>query len=94
MAARLNPKHDERTREKIKTSQLINRLNAFVLGGKDGKTGEAVEMSSQQVTAALGLLKKTLPDLTAGQMTHDVSDPLKELLGAVDGKSRGIPKGG
>lgn len=93
MAARLNPKHDERTREKIKTSQLVNRLNAFVLGEKDPKTKAVIDMSSTQVTAALGLLKKTLPDLTAGQMVHDVSDPLMELLKAVDGKTRGISSG-
>lgn len=57
MAARLNPKHDKRTRDKIKTSQLINRLNSFV----EGK----VEMSSGQVNAAKILLGKTLPDLKA-----------------------------
>ena len=91
MAARLNPKHDERTREKIKTSQLVNRLNAFVLGELDPTSNKPVELSSTQVTAALGLLKKTLPDLTAGQMVHDVSDPLMELLKAVDGATRGLP---
>ena len=93
MAPRLNPKHDERTREKIKTSQLINRLNAFVLGESDPTSKEPVEMSATQVTAALGLLKKTLPDLTAGQMVHDVSDPLLELLKSVDGRTRGLPTG-
>ena len=66
MAARLNPKHDERTRAKIRTSQLINRLTLFVNG--------KVEMSAAQVTAALGLLKKTLPDMIAtehsGEVTH------------------------
>ena len=74
MAARLNPRHDAKTREKIQTSQLINRLNKFVKGD--------VEMSSQQVTAALGLLRKSLPDLSAVDQTttHDVSDPMKELL--------------
>lgn len=55
MAARLNPQHDARTREKIRTSQLINRLNSFING--------EVEMPPHAVTAALGLLKKTLPDL-------------------------------
>ena len=29
MAARLNLKHDERTRLKIQTSQLVNRLQDF-----------------------------------------------------------------
>lgn len=72
---RLNPAHDERTRAKIKTSQIINRLEKLVNGD--------VEMSSQQVTAALGLLRKTLPDLSAvtldGRMTLSHEDALDEL---------------
>lgn len=60
MATRLNPKHDEATRQKIQTSQLVNRLQDFILG--DAK------MEKSQVTAALGLLKKTLPDLSAVTM--------------------------
>ena len=50
-------RHDEETRAKIQASQLVNRLTAHVLG--------KVEMSSTQVTAALGLLKKSLPDLAS-----------------------------
>lgn len=64
MAARLNPSHDQRTREKIQTSQLINRLTQFVNG--------EVEMAAAQVTAALGLLKKTLPDLASIEHSGDV----------------------
>lgn len=60
MAARFNPEHDARTREKIQTSQLVNRLNSFALD-----TTETVRMSSDQVRAALGLLRKTIPDLAA-----------------------------
>ena len=76
---RLNPEHDERTRAKIQTSQIINRLNAFVSGD--------VEMTPAQVTAALGLLKKTIPDLSATTieggdkpLIHQVvsSEPLTE----------------
>lgn len=61
---RLNPKHDERTRAKIQTSQIINRLESFV----EGK----VELSAAQVTAALGLLRKTLPDLQATEISGSV----------------------
>ena len=63
---RLNPKHDERTRAKIQTSQIVNRLFSFV-------NGEA-EMSAPQVTAALGLLKKTLPDLSAVDLKAELND--------------------
>lgn len=52
---RLNPKHDERTRAKIQTSQIINRLEKFVKG--------EIKMMPQQVRAAEILLKKSLPDL-------------------------------
>ena len=52
---RLNPKHDERTRAKIQTSQIINRLEKLVKG--------EIKMTSQQVRAAEILLRKSLPDL-------------------------------
>ncbi len=61
---RLNPEHDDRTRAKIQTSQIVNRLTSFVNGD--------VEMSAPQVTAALGLLKKTLPDLSQSDVNHTV----------------------
>lgn len=64
MAARLNPKHDELTRLKIKTSQLVNRLTDHALG--------KVDMPNSAVRAALGLLAKTLPDLaTVQHQGHD-----------------------
>lgn len=72
---RLNPAHDERTRAKIKTSQIINRLEKLVNG--------EIDMTSQQVTAAGILLKKTLPDLSAvtmdGKVTFSHEDALNEL---------------
>ena len=59
---RLNPTHDAKTRAKIRTSQIINRLEKFILRECD-EDGVVVEMAPHQVTAALGLLRKTLPDL-------------------------------
>lgn len=64
MAARINPSHDQRTRDKIKTSQLINRLQDHVNG--------KVELKNSQVKAAETLLKKTLPDLA--NVTHQGPD--------------------
>lgn len=55
-------------REKIRASQLVNRLEDHVLG--------EVEMSATQVTAALGLLKKCVPDLSAQQISGDADNPL------------------
>ena len=72
---RLNPAHDERTRAKIQTSQIINRLESHVNG--------TVELTASQVSAALGLLKKTLPDLQAtelsGGLTVSHEDALDQL---------------
>ena len=63
----LDPKCDERTREKIRTSQITNRLIAFVNG--------SVEMTPHQVTAALGLLRKVLPDLASQELTITEQSP-------------------
>lgn len=52
---------DNSVRTKIKTSMLINRLSDHVL--KD------VELSATQVRAAEILLKKTIPDLSATELT-------------------------
>ena len=76
MARRLNPKHDAHTREKIQTSQLVNRLNSFVLSGVDPKTKKPIEMSREQITVALGLLKKTLPDLSSVELRGDETSPV------------------
>jgi hypothetical protein len=69
MAARLDPAHDERTRAKIQTSQLINRLILHVNG--------EVELSTTQVRAAEILLKKTLPDLSSVEVGSDPEKPMK-----------------
>lgn len=57
---------DENTRAKIQAAQLINRLTNHVLG----KLRKPMEAS--QVTAALGLLKKALPDLSATNIQGDI----------------------
>ena len=57
MAARIHLTHPEIVRQRIRTSQLVLRLTNHAHG--------RVEMSATQVTAALGLLRKSLPDLTA-----------------------------
>lgn len=69
MAARTKRiRHDENTRKKIQASQLINRLTNHALSDKD-------IMTQSQVNAALGLLKKTLPDLKAMEHSGEISMP-------------------
>lgn len=68
MAARLRKLHQEDVRAKIKTSQLINRLENHALGD--------LELSTTQIKAIEVLIRKTLPDLSAVSLTGDPDAPL------------------
>lgn len=66
MAARKNKVTlDEKWREKIRTSMLINRLHNHVVG--------KLEMSQTQIRACEILLKKVAPDLSATELSGDMS---------------------
>jgi hypothetical protein len=87
MAARTKKiRHDDETRAKIQAAMIIDRL-------QKGLKGE-IDLNAQQVSIGLGLLRKVLPDLAQTDMnaTHDVSDPLRQLLRNIDGRTRGLPK--
>jgi hypothetical protein len=68
MAARMRTTHQEDVRAKIKTSQLINRLEDHALGN--------LELSATQIKAIEVLIRKTLPDLAALQLSGDEDNPL------------------
>ena len=76
MAARLNPKHDEATRKKIQTSQLVNRLMKIASG--------EIDCSATQLRAAEVLLKKVLPDLSAVTMDASVQMTHEQALAELD----------
>lgn len=61
-------------REKIRASQLVNRLENHVFG--------EVDLDATQVTAALGLLKKCVPDLRASDdtVTHQGDVSIRTLV--------------
>jgi hypothetical protein len=80
MAARLNGAHQADIRAKIKTSQLINRLQDFVLDGKDPKTGDPVEIDTARLKAIEILLRKSLPDLSAVTVSGDNENPLLAII--------------
>lgn len=63
MAARLNRMHQDSVREKIKVSNIIDRLEKHV----DGE----IELSATQVTSARILLDKSIPNLTATELTGE-----------------------
>lgn len=73
MAARKHLSHDQKTRERIQTSQLINRLqdNAF------GK----VELTREQIRSIEILLKKSIPDLSAIDVSATVDGKLVVTIG-------------
>lgn len=101
MAVRKRLTHDMKTREKIQTSQIINRLEKHILAKPEQVDGEFVVkdlMTQSQVTAALGLIKKTLPDLVAvdhsGEVTINDAKQLSDadLLNIATGSSTGATK--
>ena len=60
-------------RAKIQNSNILNALIAHAEGER--------EMSPSQVTAALGLLKKALPDLQAVEHSSDPDRPMRMEFG-------------
>lgn len=74
-------------RGKIKNSSILNALIEHVEGRR--------EMSSTQVTAGLGLLKKVMPDLSSVDMTatvnnkRDAADWTREELLAIANAANG-----
>lgn len=64
----MSPEH----RVKIQNSNVLNALIEHVEGRRD--------MSSTQVTAAIALMKKVLPDLAAVEMTGEDGGPMEVLV--------------
>ncbi len=73
MAARtLRTKHADEVRLKIQTTQLINRVQAYALGELSDD-----EVSSNRLNAIKLLLSKSLPDLSAVQITGEDGGPVR-----------------
>jgi hypothetical protein len=60
--------HDDATRQKIQTSQLINRLQANAMG--------EIELTQGQIKSIEVLLKKSLPDLSSIEVSGDGDKPI------------------
>lgn len=80
MAARLNKAHQDDVRLKIKTSQLVNRLQDFALGCRDPKTGDLMEIDAGRLKAIEILLRKSLPDLSHIAHANDPDNPLPDVI--------------
>jgi hypothetical protein len=76
LAARKKLPHVQRTRDKIRTSMLINRLQEHVLAEED-------LMSASQVNAAKILMGKTLPDMRT--LEHVITNDMDEFDSRIAG---------
>lgn len=72
MAARINRRHSEEVREKIRASVIIDRLHRHVEG--------TLEMTSTQVNAANSLLDRSVPKLSQIQHIGDPEQPLEHKV--------------
>lgn len=63
------PETIERIKGQIQACQIAKRLNDHVMLG--------LELNKSQVSAALGLLKKVVPDLASMQHSGDANNPIK-----------------
>jgi hypothetical protein len=64
-----SPAYAEKVRARIRAGGIAKRLEQHVLG--------TVEMSASQVTAALGLLRKVVPDVASIEHTGAHGGPLE-----------------
>lgn len=69
MAARLNPRHSQMIRDKIQADHLIKVLQDHALGITD-------EIKPTRLKAIEMLLKKTVPDLSAVELSSDPEAPV------------------
>jgi hypothetical protein len=72
--------YPEVARDRIKSTLLIDKLQNHIL------EGDSHPMTKTQVSAAVALLKKTVPDLQSIEATHkgDAANPI--MITAVDAR--------
>lgn len=72
-----NSEWQDKTRKKIQTTLLVETLMKHVVS-------EEPLMSATQVTAALGLMKKTLPDLQSTELSGIDGSPLVPVINVTE----------
>ena len=73
MAARMRKRHQDDVRAKIQASQLVNVLTDHALGVSE-------ELSPTRLKAIEILLRKSLPDLSAVEMTGTDGGPIETVI--------------
>lgn len=80
MAARTRRTHvDDNWREKIRVSQLLNRLHSHAMG--------KVKLSPSQVRSIEVLLRKSLPDLSTVELTGKGGGPVIVKMDDADARA-------
>ncbi len=87
MAERKNTRIDQKTRDKIKASQIINRLTKHV----NNEDADIEVMSASQIKAAEILLKKILPDLKQIDIDGQVEHSGGIEITWVNGNAKAVP---
>ena len=64
-----SPRYAEAVRARIRAGGIVKRLEDHILG--------TIELSATQVSAALGLLRKTVPDLATVEHTGKDGGPIE-----------------
>ena len=78
MAARIRQQHQDEVRARIQVSQLINVLENQALG--KSKT----DLTSARLKAIEILLRKSLPDLSAIELTGAGGGPVRVVASPID----------
>ena len=88
MVARNRKYQTEKTKEKIRTTQLVNRLQQFVFSEADS-TGTIPDLNAGQIKAIQILLDKSLPSMSSVDQTveqvesrteEQMLEELKEMI--------------
>jgi len=71
-----SPKVDASLRERVRSPQILNRLQGFFLEELDPTSQKPIQLTPDQVKVGLALLRKTMPDLSNVEMTGAEGGPL------------------
>ena len=77
MTTRIRKYQTEKTKEKIRTTQLVNRLQQYVFGEND-HLGKVPDLSQGQIKAIQILLDKSLPSMSSVDQKVEQVEPRTE----------------
>lgn len=77
----------EKSRQKIRDSNILHRLITFAEGGVDQKTKEPIELNATQLRAMEICLKKCLPDLSNVEISGNGGSPIQIIISGKDAEA-------